>query len=90
MDRQIRNQEGAVAIMVALVLFLLCGTAALAIDIGHLMVVRNELRNASDAGTLAGARFLYSEDGRTHQPRRQPDRPRRGGRPTRARTPRWR
>ena len=37
--------------------------AALAIDLGHLYVVRNELRNAADAGSLAGARFLYNDDG---------------------------
>ncbi|HSB34472.1 MAG TPA: pilus assembly protein TadG-related protein [Nitrospirota bacterium] len=34
--------------------------AAFALDIGHLMLVRNELRNAADAGALAGARQLYS------------------------------
>ena len=39
------------------------GIAALAIDLSHLYVVRNELQNAADAGALAGARFLYNEDG---------------------------
>ena len=46
--------------MVAVMLVVLLGMTAFAIDIGHLMVVRNELRNAADAGALAGARKLYS------------------------------
>jgi hypothetical protein len=58
-----RNEGGAIAVVVALVLFLLLGFAALTIDIGHLCVVRNELSNAADAGALAGARFLYNDDG---------------------------
>ena len=33
------------------------------IDLSHLYVVRNELQNAADAGALAGARFLYNDDG---------------------------
>jgi hypothetical protein len=37
--------------------------AALSIDIANLHVVQNELHNASDAGALAGARFLYNTDG---------------------------
>jgi hypothetical protein len=57
------NQRGAVATLVAVAAILLLGLAALAIDISHLFVVRNELQNASDAGALAGARFLYNESG---------------------------
>jgi Flp pilus assembly protein TadG len=59
----LKNQTGAVAIMVALLLIVFIGFAALAIDLGHLYVVRNELQNAADAGALAGARFLYNSDG---------------------------
>lgn len=36
---------------------------ALGVDIFHLVVTRNELQNAADAGALAGARYLYNEDG---------------------------
>jgi Flp pilus assembly protein TadG len=57
------NQRGAAAILVALVLVVLVGFTALAIDVGHLVVARNELQNAADAGALAGARFLYNEEG---------------------------
>jgi hypothetical protein len=41
----------------------LIGCAALAIDLAHLYVARNELQNACDAGALAGARFLFVKDG---------------------------
>ena len=59
----LKTQGGVVAIVVAVTIFLLIGFSALAIDIGHLAVVRNELRNAADAGALAGARFLYNDSG---------------------------
>jgi Flp pilus assembly protein TadG len=36
---------------------------ALAVDIGHLVVTKNELQNAADSGALAGARVLYTNDG---------------------------
>jgi hypothetical protein len=57
------NQRGATAILVAVALVVLVGFTALAIDVGHLVLARNELQNAADAGALAGARFLYNEDG---------------------------
>ncbi|MBE9581804.1 MAG: hypothetical protein IMF18_09315, partial [Proteobacteria bacterium] len=63
MQSMLRNQRGATAILVALCLFALIGFGALAVDIGHLCVARNELQNAADAGALAGARFLYNDDG---------------------------
>jgi hypothetical protein len=37
------------------------GFVALAIDVGHLYVARNELQNAADAGALAGAHNLFTE-----------------------------
>lgn len=59
----LKDKTGAVAIMVALLLIVFIGFAALAIDLGHLYVVRNELQNGADAGALAGARFLYNDNG---------------------------
>jgi putative Flp pilus-assembly TadE/G-like protein len=47
--------RGATAVVVALVLVLLLGFLALALDSGHLFSVRGELQNAVDAGALAGA-----------------------------------
>jgi len=61
--KPIKEQRGVTVIVVALLILVFIGFAALAIDIGHLFVVRNELQNAADAGCLAGARFLYSDDG---------------------------
>lgn len=52
------NERGAAAVMVSLFLVVLLAMGAAAIDIGHGMVARNELQNASDAAALAGARKL--------------------------------
>ena len=57
------EERGATAVFVALVFLPLVALTALAIDIGHLVVVDNELRNAADAGALAGARYLYDDNG---------------------------
>lgn len=54
-----RNQRGAVAITVALMMLILLGFAAISIDVGYLFVVRNELQNAADAAALAGAPCIY-------------------------------
>ena len=57
-----RDQRGAVAIIVALTIFVLVGLAAFAIDISNIHVARAELQNAADAGALAGGRVLYLDD----------------------------
>ncbi len=71
MDRDLTNlfreQRGVIAIVVALLFLGLIGVAALAIDVVHLFLVKNELQNAADAGSLAGARFLYQDDGAVGQ-----------------------
>ncbi|TXC79487.1 hypothetical protein FRZ40_34445 [Paraburkholderia azotifigens] len=53
------KQKGSVAVITAVSLVSLLGFAALAIDIGNLMVSRNQLQNAADAAALAGAPCLY-------------------------------
>ncbi|MFZ2088354.1 MAG: pilus assembly protein TadG-related protein [Desulfobaccales bacterium] len=53
-----RDESGAVMVFSAILLVVLLGFGALAIDIGHLMVVKNELQNAADAGAMAGSRGL--------------------------------
>lgn len=60
---RLNNQRGVSAIIVAICLIMLVGFVALAIDVSHLFVVRNELQNAADAGALAGAGNLYIDDG---------------------------
>lgn len=56
------NEGGATIIYVALIIVLLMMFTALAVDIGHLYGVRNELQDAADAGALAGASVLFDPD----------------------------
>ncbi len=56
----VNDQSGAVLIVIAITLTVLMGMVAIALDIGHLAVVRNQVQNAADAGALAGARVLYT------------------------------
>ena len=58
----IKQTEGATAIIIALSLFALIGVASLAIDMGQLYTVRNELQNVADAAALAGAGQLIQKD----------------------------
>jgi len=54
------NQRGSIIIVVAVLLTVFFGIAALAVDIGHITIVRNELQNAADAAALFGASSLTS------------------------------
>jgi len=58
-----KNENGATAVYVAVVLVMLLGFAALGVDVNYLYGVRNELHNAADAGALAGASELFNSDG---------------------------
>lgn len=57
------GQRGTVIILTAILLTVFVGMAALAVDLSHLYVVKNELQNAADAGALAGAWVLYDDSG---------------------------
>jgi len=59
----VSDERGVTIVLVAILMFVFLGIAALVVDLSHLYVVYNELQNAADAGALAGARFLYNEDG---------------------------
>lgn len=65
---RLQDQKGVTIILVAILMFVFIGIAALAIDLSSLYVVGNELQNAADAGALAGARFLYNDDGTAVSP----------------------
>jgi hypothetical protein len=56
-------QRGIVMPLAAISLLSLLGIAALAIDVGYLFVVRNELQNAADSAALAGAGALVPYTG---------------------------
>lgn len=49
------TDRGAVIVIVAIVMIVLLGVAALAVDIGYVAVTKNELQNIADAAALAGA-----------------------------------
>jgi len=52
------EESGSMALLSAIILVVILGMAALAVDVGHLMTVKAELQKAADAGALAGARGL--------------------------------
>lgn len=52
------RQQGAVAIIVGLSLFILIGLLGLVVDLGHLYVAKSGLQNAADAAALSGAKQL--------------------------------
>jgi Flp pilus assembly protein TadG len=56
--KRLSNQEGAVAILVAVCAVVLLSLAAFVIDGGFGLVTRNELKNVADAAALAGTRVL--------------------------------
>jgi len=57
-DVRFRAHKGAVIVLVAILLVVLLGCAALAIDIGYLYVARAELQRTADAAAMAGAQAL--------------------------------
>ncbi|KGF83021.1 hypothetical protein IA69_01920 [Massilia sp. JS1662] len=59
--KQRRNEAGAVIVTVALLLFLLLGFTGLALDLGHLFIVRTELQTSMDACALAAAQELNGQ-----------------------------
>lgn len=67
-SRRWRDQKGVSLVIVAGLTVMFVAFVALSVDIAHLMVVRNELQNAADAGALAGARRLYFPDGTAVNP----------------------
>lgn len=56
-----RNQKGAVAPLIAILLVLIVVCVALVVDLGHIHNVKVELQRAVDAAALAGAQQLPDE-----------------------------
>ena len=56
--KSLANKNGSIVVFIALGLIMLLGVAALAVDIGHITVTKNELQNISDAASLAATRQL--------------------------------
>jgi Flp pilus assembly protein TadG len=59
----IKRTEGSVAVITAMALVALLGMVSLAVDVGQLYTVRNELQNSADAAALAGAGNLIHDYG---------------------------
>jgi Flp pilus assembly protein TadG len=58
LKRKHRDERGAVAVVVAVIIVMLLGFAALVIDLGYFFVTGNELQNIADASALAATRQL--------------------------------
>ncbi len=58
---QVGNERGAVLVLVAASMVVMLGFAALAIDVGNLLMVRSESQKAADAAALAGAGWLITD-----------------------------
>lgn len=56
-----RHEAGAVIVTVTLLLFLLLGFMGLALDLGHLFILRTELQTSMDACALAAAQELNGQ-----------------------------
>ena len=62
LTRSRRRPRGQSLVIVAVSLIVLMGFAGIAIDVGNMMLTRNELQNAADAAALAGAGALYKKN----------------------------
>jgi Flp pilus assembly protein TadG len=58
LSRLWHDRRGATAVIVALAMPFVIGMAAFVVDIGHVMYVKRELQQSTDASALAGARNL--------------------------------
>jgi len=64
---KVKNQAGVSAVIIAIVLPMLIGFGALAVDVGYMCVTKNELQNVADAAALAATRKLGTiYQGMTH------------------------
>jgi len=57
-----KGADGSMAVVIAIGMVVLLGMAALAVDVGHLYTVKNEMQNTVDAASLAAAKALIHED----------------------------
>ena len=62
-SRRRSRERGATAVLVALTLLVMGALLALAVNVGHLYSVRQDLQNAADSGALAGALGLDGTSG---------------------------
>ncbi|MBI3463709.1 MAG: hypothetical protein HY000_11730 [Planctomycetes bacterium] len=58
---RVSQPRGALLVLVAAMLVVLCGMVAFAVDVGVLALVKTEAQNAADAAALAGANKLLEQ-----------------------------
>ncbi|NUU30398.1 pilus assembly protein TadG-related protein [Arthrobacter sp. C9C5] len=63
--RQHRDERGATGVLVAVMMLVLIGAGALAVDTGQIYAERAQLQNAADAGALAAAQQCHRAGGCT-------------------------
>lgn len=63
MKTPMKKEQGAILVMGALILVILIGIAAYALDLGRLYVLRAEMQNAVDAAAISAASELDGEAG---------------------------
>jgi hypothetical protein len=56
---RLADDSGVMSVVVAVVMVMLLSTAAVALDIAHMLEVKNELQRVADAAAMAGARGLW-------------------------------
>jgi Flp pilus assembly protein TadG len=61
----VQETHGIALVWAAILMVMLLGFCGLAIDIGHYVLVKNQLQRAADAGALAGVRALFPADMKT-------------------------
>lgn len=62
MRKLLNNQDGAMLVLIALLLPVFIGLAAISVDLGWLITGANEAANAADSGALGGASCIYGTD----------------------------
>ncbi|MGI9515598.1 MAG: TadE/TadG family type IV pilus assembly protein, partial [Pirellulaceae bacterium] len=55
---RMRPRDGKILMLTGLLMMILLGMVALAVDIGWILVARTQLQSASDSGSLAGGTEL--------------------------------
>ena len=59
LPRNRRSRRGAILVLSAVMIVVICGMAAMAIDVGYMMVMKTQLQVAADAGALAAGNALH-------------------------------
>jgi Flp pilus assembly protein TadG len=65
LTREPDNERGATGVLVAVMMLVLIGAGAMAVDVGQIYAERAQLQNAADAGAMAAAQQCHATGGCT-------------------------